>query len=210
MADSALPNAAPHAMDEDAKFEFLKKKAKKKYKAQVRKFRREAENDNGELNLTAMMDMMTILLVFLIKSFGASEISVASGDDLMPPNSSATAFPMPAITVTVTKKEIAVGERGILKLENRGKTIPGAELEGLLITRLKDRLDAEVEKIGNIVKYNSKMQEAIAKDPEKDQAKVLIIVADKELPYSILYSVLGTAGMSGLKYFKFLTINPNG
>jgi biopolymer transport protein ExbD len=208
MSETLQPTAVP-SMDEDAKHDFLRRKAKKKYKAQVRKFRREAENDNGELNLTAMMDMMTILLVFLIKSFGASEISVASGDDLMPPMSSSTAFPMPAITVTVTKKEIAVGPKGVLKLKSPKELSPD-DLGPVGITKLSAGLEAEVKKISEQIKYNPKMRDAIAQNPEKDQSKVLIIVADRELPYSILYNVLGTAGLAGLKYFKFLTINPNG
>ncbi len=43
-------------------------------KAMARKKRkeREAEGEIKELNITAMMDMMTIILVFLIKSYSAS------------------------------------------------------------------------------------------------------------------------------------------
>jgi hypothetical protein len=42
-------------------------------KAMARKKRRdrEAEGEIKELNITAMMDLMTIILVFLIKSFSA-------------------------------------------------------------------------------------------------------------------------------------------
>lgn len=195
-------------VDEDAKHDYLKKKAKKKYKAQVRYFRREHENDNGELNLTAMMDMMTILLVFLIKSYGASEVSVAMGDDLKPPNSKSTLFPIPAVTVTITKKDIAVGERGVLLLENGGKTIPAAALDKLLILPVKERLEAEIEKLNKLAANNKKMQEQEGSD--KDPRKILLVVGDKDMPYEILFSVLGTAGQSGLKYFKFLTVNPVG
>jgi biopolymer transport protein ExbD len=195
-------------VDEDAKHDYLKKRARKKYKAKARFYRREAENDNGELNLTAMMDMMTILLVFLIKSYGASEVSVAMGEDLKPPNSKSTLFPTPAVTVTITKKDIAVGERGVLKLEQGGKKIPDDALSGLLILPVQEKLRTEIEKLEKIAQFNPAMRAKAGTD--KDPTKMLIVVGDKDMPYSILFSVLGTAGQSGLKYFKFLTVNPVG
>jgi biopolymer transport protein ExbD len=205
---SQTPAKPGHFADDDAKYEYLKRKAKKKYKAKVRYYRREHENDNGELNLTAMMDMMTILLVFLIKSYGASEVSVAMGEDLKPPNSKSTLFPTPAVTVTVTKKDIAVGEKGVLPLEEGGKKIPEQYLNGLVIVPVQERLGTEIEKLNKIVANNRAMKEKEGTD--KDPRKILIVVGDRDMPYNILFSVLGTAGQAGLKYFKFLTVNPTG
>jgi biopolymer transport protein ExbD len=37
------------------------------------------------LNINSMMDMMTIILVFLLKSYSASDVSVAPSDDLTLP-----------------------------------------------------------------------------------------------------------------------------
>lgn len=208
MSQTTPQGAHGQFADEDAKHDYLKKKARKKYKAKVRFYRREHENDNGELNLTAMMDMMTILLVFLIKSYGASEVSVAMGDDLKPPNSKSTLFPTPAVTVTITKKDIAVGERGVLPLEEGGKKIPAQYLDGLLIKPVSDKLQTEIEKLNKIAANNKAMLAKAGTD--KDPTKILIVVGDKDMPYSILFSVLGTAGQAGLKYFKFLTVNPTG
>lgn len=194
------------ATDEDARQDFIERKAKRKYKAQVRKFRREAETDNGELNLTAMMDMMTILLVFLLKSYGAADINVTMGPDLTPPTSKATLQPVEAVTVTITKKDIAVGEKGIVALNNGH--IPKeayASPNSLLLEKVKDALDVEVEKMNKIVDRNPKMQEKLGTD--KDPTKMLTVVGDKDMPYETLFSVLGTAGQSGLKYFKFLVIS---
>ena len=205
MAESN-PNARPLTfVDEDAKLDYLERKANKRYKAQVRKYRREAENDHAELNLTSMMDMMTILLVFLLKSYGAADINVAMGQDLMPPTSKSTLMPLPAVTVTITKKDIAVGEKGVVTLTNKGQTIPADDLDGNLISPVKDALDTEVKKLDRIAQYNRAMQAKAGTD--KDPTKMLIIVGDKDMPYKILFRVLGTAGQSGLKYFKFLTVS---
>ncbi len=59
-------------------------------KALARKKRkeREAAGEIHELNITAMMDMMTIILVFLLKSYAASAISLTQSEDVKPPISS--------------------------------------------------------------------------------------------------------------------------
>lgn len=196
----------PKVLEGDDKFDFLQKKAKRKYKAMKRKYAREAE-ENSELNLVAMMDMMTILLVFLIKSYGAADINVSMGEDLMPPTSQSTLAPVQAVTVTITKKDIAVGEKGVVKLEADG-SIPADALNNLLIVPLKDRLDQEIDKLADQVAYNPKLREKAGGDG--DPTKMLTIVADRDMPYDILFRVLGTAGQSGFKYFKFLVISANG
>lgn len=206
-------NPQPKVLDDDAKFEWAQKKAKKKYKNQVRKYRREAETEMGELNLIAMMDMMTILLVFLIKSYGAADISVAMGDDLMPPTSSAILAPVPSITLTVTKKDIAVGEKGVVNLmkDEKGEPrVPADKLQGLLIVPVKEALDKEVEKNRNILANNAAARARADKDPDKDPSKMLTIIGDKDMSYEMLFSILGTAGQAELKYFKFLVISSNG
>ncbi len=207
MADTN-PNARPVSFaDDDARQEYFERKAKRRYRSDVRKYRREAEADHAELNLTAMMDMMTILLVFLLKSYGASGINVSMNNDLMPPTSTSTLMALPAVTVTITRKDIAVGERGVVQLADDGQSIPPQYMKGLVIAPVKSALDGEVKKLNNIAKYNPAMRAKEGTD--KDPTKMLIIVGDKRMPYKILFSVLGTAGLSGLKYFKFLTLSSN-
>ncbi|MCC6333746.1 MAG: biopolymer transporter ExbD, partial [Myxococcales bacterium] len=64
-------------------------------KALARKKRidRENEGEIKELNITAMMDMMTIILVFLIKSYTASSITVTASEDVRPPLSTTRTTP---------------------------------------------------------------------------------------------------------------------
>lgn len=189
--------------DPDAHDEFLKKRAKRRYKAQVRKYRRDAENANSELNLVAMMDMLTILLVFLIKSFGTAEINVAMGDDLMPPTSTSTLEPVQAITVTITKQDISVDAKSVVSLVD-GK-VPEEARENQLIVPLRDELERVVERTRNIAEYNPAMQARAGTD--RDPTRMLTVVGDKDMDYELLYSVLGTAGQADLKYFKLLVIS---
>jgi biopolymer transport protein ExbD len=182
---------------------------KRKYRAMERKYARDADNEASELNLTAMMDMMTILLVFLIKSYGAAEINVAMNEDLTPPTSKSTLTPVQAVTVTVTKKDISVGDKKVVQLES-GKVPVSARpnSESLLISPVRDALETEVEKLQKIAENNKAMAERLGTD--KDPVRMLTVVGDKDMPYEILFSVLGTAGQVGLKYFKFLVVSSAG
>ena len=155
----------------------------------------------GPLNINSMMDMMTILLVFLIKSYGAADISVAMNDDLTPPTSRSTLAPLPAVTVTITKRDIAVGERSVVPLEQNGTVIPASALDGGIIVPVKQKLDAEVEKLGRIAAYNRGMQAKAG--TEKDPTRMVLIVADKQMPYSLLRKVMFTCARANFADVSF-------
>ena len=84
----AAPVARPQELDEETlqRLMFRSALARKKRKE------RDAAGQIRELNITAMMDMMTIILVFLLKSYTASAISLTQSEDIKPPVSSTRSF----------------------------------------------------------------------------------------------------------------------
>src|SRR5690349_12893556 len=79
------------------------------YKAELRKaIRRNAtEPEINFLNITAMLDIMTIILVFLLKSLGESSAAIPQSDDLRLPNSFIKKAPaQEGVLVTVSKSQI--------------------------------------------------------------------------------------------------------
>src|SRR5580704_7015478 len=65
------------------------------------------------LNITAMLDMMTIILVFLLKSLSASTASLPQSQDLQLPKTILTTSPdsePEGLAVIVSKSQIIVGE----------------------------------------------------------------------------------------------------
>ena len=66
------------------------------------------EEPEAELNITSLMDIMTIILVFLLKSYSTEEITVTPSEDLSLPNSSARLKPELAVNAVVTKASITV------------------------------------------------------------------------------------------------------
>ena len=168
-------------------------------KAMARKKRhdREAEGEIKELNITAMMDLMTIILVFLIKSFSASSITVTASEDVRPPMSTARATPKDTIAITVTPKSIMVGDKKRVDLVNAALR-PG-DLQGKLILPLDAALKKEVEKLKYIAERN----------PSSPFNREVSIIGDKRVSYDLLSSVLYTAGQNELQNVRFIILQKN-
>ncbi|WP_375765942.1 biopolymer transporter ExbD [Archangium gephyra] len=169
-------------------------------KALARKKRkeREAAGEIKELNITAMMDMMTILLVFLLKSFASSSAAMTASEDVRPPVSSTRATPKDTVVVTVTPKNILVGEKEVLRLA-QGQ-IPPEALQGRVVMPLDAQLKKEVEKLKYIA----------ARNPAAPFSGELSIIADKAIPYDMLLTVLYTAGQNELENYRFVVLQDEG
>src|SRR5512145_226871 len=178
--------------------ELAKQKAVRSYRRAKRKARA-AEGEVSELNITAMMDMMTIILVFLLKSYQASTINVTMTADLTVPQSTTQLAPQDNIGLSVSMKEILVGERRVVEIQNG--IVPAAVKEGgkadsFYIAAVYDALKKEVDKQKYIAQYNKAA-------PFTGRVNV---VADKRIPYRTLMEVLYTAGQAELGEYKFMVM----
>jgi biopolymer transport protein ExbD len=190
----ANPTATPviEISDDDLnRMRFRKAIARKKRKE------REAEGEIKELNITAMMDMMTIILVFLIKSYSASSITVTASEDVRPPSSTTRIIPKDTIAITVTPRAILVGDKKRVELERN--TVSKQDARGKLILPLDAALKKEIEKLKYIAERN----------PNAPFNHEVAIIGDKRVPYELLSSVLYTAGQNELENFRFVVIQKN-
>ncbi len=189
------PNAAA-ATDEGEAYEL------EKQDRDYRKARRKARERAGEikeLNITAMMDMMTIILVFLLKSYTASSTNVSMTDKLSIPSSTTQLQPQETINVTITTAEITVNDKkassvvsGLIPAEYRA----GKEANNPLVSTLFDALRKEVDKQKYIAKYN----------PKSPFTGKVNIISDKRIPYQTLLAVLYTAGQAELGQYKLMAL----
>jgi biopolymer transport protein ExbD len=194
MAGPAMPPASPRASPEEI--------ARQKRGRDYRRARRRARDSAGEikeLNITAMMDMMTILLVFLLKSYSASSLSINLSDSLKVPTSTTQVQPQDNISVTISLGEVAVNDRRAVAAENG--VIPAGykeegKADGFYIGAIYDALKKEVDKQKYIAQYN-------VKAPFTGRVN---IIADKRIPYRTLMEVLYTAGQAELGEYKFMVL----
>lgn len=156
----------------------------------IRKARRRVPEGESisHLNLTAMMDMMTILLVFMIKS-ASVQTTPLSIPVVLAPSTTTEPEPENAKTVTIAKNAILVEAVPVVGVKMVGSQLdvdPSEKTEGsfgIEIGKLKDRLSKHHQNLY----FDSSGQE-----PRHE----LIIVADKEIPFRLLYTVLYTAGQA--------------
>ena len=163
------------------------------------------KQEEGGLTITSMMDMMTIILVFLLKSYSTDDISVAASDDLVLPVSTTMVKPQLAVNLVVTKSLVVVDGVEVLRLteeadeENPGEmllTVPEDEKKGRLITLLYDRLLEKAEDA-------KQLAEMTGSEDHEFKGRILL-QCDKELPFSVIGDVMYTAGQAQFAEFRFV------
>lgn len=147
--------------------------------------------DITHLNLTPMMDIMTILLVFLVQSFATDPGNINVNLSLHPPESTTT-MPMEAATkVTVTAEQILVNDKEIMSVAAFANTV---DADGL-VAPVRDALDVEKNRIDQV---------AAAGGPPFDGK--LIVVAHETTPYELLNAVLHSAGQAHFAKYELVVM----
>lgn len=177
--------------------EVLQQMRFRKALARKKRIERESANEITELNLTAMMDMMTIILVFLLKSFSASTVSMTGSEDVRPPVARTRTVPRDTVAVTVTPHTIMVGDKKVLDLQ--AGRIPPDALSGRLVVPLDERLKKEVAKLKQIEKGGG-----------ASFSRELSVIGDRKIPYDLLLTVLYTAGQNELENYRFVVVQEEG
>ena len=184
-------------MAEDKHYVSPRMKAKKLYRKLQRRVP-EAE-DIGYLNITPMMDMMTIILVFFLKSFSVSVENVSLSDEMMPPASSSKVKPHEAVEVTITRNAILVEDDTVAAVK-RGEVDSSIKRDGqsgYLINPLHAILQKHTKRLQKIEKMTG------GKMPFKGE---LVLIADQTTPYRLISEVLYTAGQAEYGKYRLLVL----
>nr|WP_037584367.1 biopolymer transporter ExbD [Stigmatella aurantiaca] len=198
MAGATFSPPASPPVQTPAQEERLQRMRFRKAMARKKRKEREAAGEIKELNITAMMDMMTILLVFLLKSFASSSAAVTASEDVRPPISTTRATPKDTVAITITPKNILVGDKEAVRLVNG--QVPPEQLQGRLVVGLDAQLKKEVEKLKFIAERN----------PAAPFSKEVSIIGDKKIPYDMLLTILYTAGQNELENYRFVVLMKEG
>jgi biopolymer transport protein ExbD len=144
------------------------------------------------LMLTSLLDMFTIILIFLIVSFEAEDHEFQLADGVELPESTSRSVFKPAVNVSITDKHILVEKEPVVEFEGAR---PSQEFydQGqipVLVTQLE-----------------ANFQEFLAKRDQDPEAEAIILVqADKDLEYETLYLVLRSASVAGFSKYRMATM----
>lgn len=171
--------------------------SKARYKAALRSaIRRNAhEPDINFLNITAMLDIMTIILVFLLKNLGESSASIPQSEDLTIPKSILDTEPsQEGVRVTISKSQILVGDSAVLQLPGRQSLIQAG-----VGARHKQGgpNDLYIVPLGSALQEARKIDKAVRQAKGEDASmSEAVIIADQTTPWRLFIEVLFTLGQS--------------
>lgn len=173
---------------------------------------RRSTNRPLELQLTSMMDVLVILVVFLLKSYAASTNSFNTVPGMKLPYSSSKDSPPDSLHVIVTPEGITFENERILDFVQTAATV--GSTEGGYQFKGSD-LDEGARKIvplfDALFKAREKAEFLRAKSKTRDEEGkplpfdgVLAIQADKRVQYDTIRKIMYTAGSAGYRVFRFL------
>jgi biopolymer transport protein ExbD len=146
-----------------------------------------------KLMLTSLLDMFTIILLFLLVNFDSENTEFKKNDDAQLPASSARGVFKPAANVAVTMNGVVlypvdretrqVKPTQIVEFKN-GYVQPQDLSEEGNIEQLKDALEAVLD-----------ARQSNSQNP--DEESIVMVQADKRLEYQTIFTVLRSARAAG-------------
>jgi biopolymer transport protein ExbD len=179
-----------------------------KFKAALRRAKRRnaREPEIDFLNITAMLDLMTIILVFVLKSLATSQTS--QSDDLKLPVSVLTSEPSEeGVIVTVSKTQLLVGdgESPIAELSSREQLAQTGLDARYKRSGPNDLFIVPLAKVlGDYRERDKLIRAAKGLDAQTSEA---IVVADGTTPYRVLIEVLFTLGASEFGKYHLMVVS---
>lgn len=142
----------------------------------------------GTLNMNSMMDMMTIILLFLLKSYSTTGALATQSESLKLPESVRTAKPKKELNVSIAKDVILVNEQPVLQ------TADVAPNEIL------------IPQLGQKLREYAQSQKDLEIEVGKEFTHEVIIQGDESIPYELLFRVMYTCGQSEFNKMRLLTV----
>jgi biopolymer transport protein ExbD len=152
------------------------------------------------LQITSMIDMFTIILVFLLKSYASSAVDMSSNKNVVLPSSTASQAPIEALKLVVSKEGIYVDDKLVAAMEQG--LVPKSfidQKDDRFITPLYQALKAQADKTKSISAQNTDVN---------FEGKI-IFQADQGLSYQTLRKVMYTSSFAGYTDFKFAVVSLN-
>lgn len=139
------------------------------------------------LQLTSLLDMFTIILVFLMVSFQSEDMDFILNSELELPVSGAKSPFKPAVNIAITQEAVMVDGEEVMQL-----------LEGGDVSEEQLALGS-VEAIADAVRAAWE-----AENRDGDEENVVVIQADSHLPYHTIHLVMKSAAMSGFYRYRLV------
>ena len=174
-----------------------------------KKLRRQPKHDATELNIYPLMDIMTILLVFMIMQFAQEAAAVVQGPTLQIPWSVSRVDPDEALTIQISYPAdgqagtIVVDGSPTVELRPDGSVDPSHKQgggNGFLITPLHDVMTQHRDRLRQIAQMSA----------NRPFTGTVRIICDKRISFRTLSEVIYTLGQAEFSNIHFVVLRQGG
>jgi biopolymer transport protein ExbD len=149
-----------------------------------KKFSRKRERQEIDVDITSLLDILTILLVFLLKSYNASDLKLDITKGIEMADSTSTYMTRFAPVIQVNKEaKVFLNNKEIGRLPASGEML-------ILTNKLKEE--------------RAKTEENNRTKKQQYNAELVNLVFDKEMDYQIVQRVMHDSALAGYSQFKFI------
>lgn len=177
-----------------------------------------------DLQITSLMDILIILVVFLLKSYAATAVAFATSPNITLPTSSAEEIPPDSVNLVVDPAGITFDGTKVVDFKIPPGVEPKAETAtyeiekhlmadgGRRILPLYDAMVKSREKAELLMSKAKWVVPAAGAAGEKTVVPpkfqgIVIIQADKAVRYELLRRIMYTAGAARYRIFKLVSIS---
>jgi biopolymer transport protein ExbD len=151
-----------------------------------KKFHRHRDREAVDVDITSLLDILTILLVFLLKSYNASDLKLDLQKNLEMADSDARAMTRYAPVVQVNKEA-----KVFLNNKEIGRLPASGEMPVLTAALKKAKSEIEAENAKKALN-------------QKTNPDLVNLVFDKEMDYAVVQRVMHDSALAGYSQFKFI------
>ena len=148
-----------------------------------------------KLQLTSLMDMFTIILVFLLISMSAEDYDFVRDESVHIPQSKAQGRFEPAVNVVVSKNIVKVEENIVARLVN-------GEVDDDLVKA--GRIESVVRAARRARELGEQTAHRSSDDEEESEEDVVLIQADRDLPYRTVYLIMRSCSIAGYNRYRLV------
>jgi biopolymer transport protein ExbD len=162
----------------------------------IRKRFRGRSSQAFDIDITSLLDILVIMLVFLLKSYNSSGVVFNIPKDITIPKSESQSLNNTGIMVQVSANSIWVDDKSVLDITN-AKTSNIFDSGKMRIIPLYNSL---VEKRKIVTQVQNSSPDA------KPFSGIVNLIVDKSIKYSFLKKVMYTCASAGYKEYKFVVM----
>lgn len=162
-----------------------------------KRLRRKEAKEALDIEITSLLDILVILLVFLLKSYSASGTLLSVAKGLEVPRSQSHSPHTTGVIVQISKEKMWVDEKVIYDFKDPSKYSRLYGKSKNLIIPLFNHLTQKRKEIQALEQSTNKATEF---------SGIVNLILEKTFRYSFLKKILNTCALAGFQQYKFIVM----